>query len=49
MKLIILTIAVSVACASAASIFDSNLNAKWINFKTEHKKVYNDKQEEIVK
>jgi cathepsin L len=45
MKLIIL--AVLVACASAASIFDATLDSHWVNYKIVHQKSYG--SEEIVR
>jgi len=47
MKLIILTLAVLVACASAASIFDVSLDSHWVNYKTVHGKNYG--KEETVR
>jgi len=40
MKLIILTLAALVACASAASIFDATLDSHWHNYKIVHQKSY---------
>ncbi len=40
MKITILSLALLVACASAASIFDATLDSHWINFKSVHGKNY---------
>lgn len=40
MKLIIITLAALVACASAASIFDATLDSHWADFKVAHGKNY---------
>jgi len=40
MKITILSLALLVACASAASIFDVTLDSHWINFKSAHGKNY---------
>jgi len=47
MKLIVL--AVLVACASAASIFDVTLDSHWENFKTVHMKNYASNKEETLR
>jgi len=44
MKLTILSLALLVACASAASIFDATLDSHWTNFKTVHGKNYGNKE-----
>ena len=40
MKLIILTIALAVSCASAASLFDATLDSHWADYKLTHNKEY---------
>ncbi len=47
MKFIIL--ALLVACASAASIFDVTLDSHWENFKTVHMKKYESSKEETLR
>ena len=49
MRVIILSIALIVSCASAASIFDATLDSFWINFKNEHGKSYQTSEEEVLR
>ena len=49
MRLIILSIALMISCASAASIFDATLDGVWKNFKLEHGKEYTTGEEEQLR
>ena len=49
MRLLILSIALMISCASAASIFDVILDSYWVSFKQEHGKSYQTAEEETVR
>jgi len=49
MRLAILSIALMISCASAASIFDATLDGVWKSFKQEHKKEYLNAEEEQLR
>ena len=47
MKLIIITIVAMIACATAASVFDSKLDTHWTQYKLKHRKEYPSIRHEI--
>jgi len=49
MRLVILSIALMISCASAASIFDATLDSYWTGFKRDHGKTYQTTEEETVR
>jgi len=49
MRLVILSIALMISCASAASLFDVTLDGVWQKFKLEHGKQYVDSEEETLR
>jgi cathepsin L len=49
MKFALVTLALMVACASAASIFDGSLDQYWMQYKKQHSKFYTSVEEETTR